>query len=361
MFNFELPINQLSFGQVAFGILHELYSRNIQPNIFPIEDKINLNAFDFDEGFSNWLSFCINKSYKEFGKVNTSVKLWHLFGSWKTVQAKRNILMTAHETSEFTKVEQDLIKLKDKVLFTSQFSTDLARDEYGLDNAVFCPNYFDSRHFYKKEIQKKGHEDVITFGLFGKLEKRKLTLEILKAWAERFGNDKRYRLNCCIYNAHMDFSIQKSTLEHTFQGRIPWNINFLPFQEKNSTYNDVLNSIDIDLSGLSGAEGWNLPAFQCLGLDKVCVFLNAHAHKSYIDYAECVKIEPSNKIEIYDNFFFKKGGDFNQGHMYTFSGDSFNKAMDQALSMVGKTNGNGAKIYENFSVQRTVDTILSVI
>lgn len=357
MFNLELPINPLSLGQVSFGILHELFERNIQPNIFPI-GQIDLSAFDYSREFQTWLTSCINSSLKNLTKAKTSLKIWHLNGSWNVVQAQRHVLFTAHETDTLTETEVDIIKSKDTVFFTSDFSVDKSK-ELGLTNTRVCHNFFDSRHFHKKEVPKNGLENVVTFGLFGKMEKRKLTTDILAAWGNKFANNPKYRLNCCIFNSFLDPNIQKNTLETVFKGNIPWNINFLPFQGKNSTYNDVLNSIDIDLSGLSGAEGWNLPAFQSLCLDKVVVFMDAHGHKTYINDAECIKVKPANTVPIYDNIFFVKGQPFNQGNMSTFSQDSFNEAVDKALTMVGTLNGNGEKISKKFSVQNTVDTLLS--
>ena len=56
-------------------------------------------------------------------------------------------------------------------------------------------------------------------------------------------------------------------IANALNGRPVGNVNFLPHLPKNSEVNEFINSIDIDLSGMSGAEGWNLPSFNatCLG------------------------------------------------------------------------------------------------
>lgn len=360
MFNLEVPINSLSFGQVSVGILRELYLRNITPNIFPISN-VDLSSYNVDQKFTEWLGFCIQKAPREFHKYDTNIKLWHISGSWNVVQSKRQVLFTAHETDSLTETEKNILSTKDKVFVTSENSKEIF-SSYGVDNVSYCPNFFDKFHFYKKDIAKKGHEDVITFGLFGKFERRKLTSEILSLWAQKFGNNEKYRLTCCITNPHVAQDWQEKNLNILFKGKIPWNISFIPFQVKNEIYNEILNSIDIDLSGLSGAEGWNLPAFQTLCLDKIGIFLDAHAHKSYIKEAQCIKVQPSQKIEIYDNFFFKKGDLFNQGNMHLFSKEDFFNAVDEAIEW--KLNNvaiDNSDIADKFTVKNTVDTLLSVL
>ena len=49
------------------------------------------------------------------------------------------------------------------------------------------------------------------------------------------------------------------------KGKEYFNINFLGMMQKNSLYNDFLNSGNIVL-GMSGAEGWGLPEFQSVVL-----------------------------------------------------------------------------------------------
>lgn len=359
MFNLEVPINSLSLGQVSVGILRELYLRNISPNIFPISGNVDLASYNIDQRFAEWLSFCIQKGPREFHKSDANIKIWHINGSWNNIHAPKQILFTAHETDTITDTEKSILSTKYKVLVTSENSKDIF-SSYGVNNVEYCPNFFDKLHFYKKDVAKKSHEDVITFGLFGKFERRKLTSEILSLWAEKFGNNEKYRLTCCITNQHVAQDWQEKNLNILFKGKIPWNISFIPFQTKNEIYNDILNSIDIDLSGLSGAEGWNLPAFQNLCLNKIGIFLDAHAHKSYIDNAQCIKIKPNRKVEIYDNFFFKKGDIFNQGNMYIFSREDFFNAVDEAIEW--KLNNvviDNSNIVNKFTVKNTVDILLS--
>ncbi len=50
--------------------------------------------------------------------------------------------------------------------------------------------------------------------------------------------------------------------------------------QKNSLYNDYLNSANIIL-GMSGGEGWGLPEFQSVALGKHAVILNATGYKDW--------------------------------------------------------------------------------
>jgi hypothetical protein len=103
--------------------------------------------------------------------------------------------------------------------------------------------------------------DKIHFGLMGKFEKRKHTEKIIKTWIKKYGNNYNYQLTCCINNPFFKKEQMESLINNLLGGTRYGNINFLPFLPHNSQVNDFINSIDIDLGGMSGAEGWNLPSF----------------------------------------------------------------------------------------------------
>lgn len=354
-FNIELPINPLSLGQVGFGVLREMYNRGLSPNIFPI-GNIDLKSFILDEGFMLWLNENISAADSRYSFEDPSIKLWHIMGSHSKL-SKRNILWTAHETDTATDTEVNLCKSFDKTLFTSNYSTDIFNSL--TNNSVYCPNFFDDLHFFRTNQMYKTSNDVITFGLFGKLEHRKNTLNILVAWARRYAGNENYRLNCSIFNPHINQEVQSKQISDVFGGRIPWNINFMPFKEKNVDYNNVINSIDVDLTGLSGAEGFNLPFFTSLCLGKVGIALDAHAHKDYCSDLNSILVTPEKKKTIYDNVFFKQGAKYNQGNMYHFSLESAFEAMDKAVAVAKQRNVNGELLKSEFTAAKTVDILLN--
>jgi glycosyltransferase involved in cell wall biosynthesis len=355
-FNLEVPINNLSFGQVSFGILHEIFNRKLMPNIFPI-GQVDLSAFNLSQDFVNWLQFCVNKSKTFYSREFTSIKLWHIFDSERTI-SKKNILYTFHETDQFTPTEVNIMRNTDTILFSSEYATNIAK-KFGVKNVDTCHPYVDTMHVFKTEVPMV---DAINFSLIGKFEKRKHTAKILQIWASLFGNNPRFRLNCLIFNPFIENEKMNEIINQIFNGNIPWNINFLPRFQKNEQVNFVMNSCDIDLSGLSGAEGFNLPCFNMLSLDKISVVLKAHAHTDFIEGTNAVLVEPKGKIPIYDGAFFVQGNPANQGNMFDFDENEAAKAMQEAVNI--KINSNKrltSNLISRFSVSNTVDKLLSYI
>lgn len=359
MFNLEIPINPTSFGQVGWGVCYEIFKRGLTPNIFPI-GEVDLRAFQEDTNFTFWLQMCIEKAPREFSANDPTITLWHINGSHKRLSNKKNILWTAHETSMLTPTEANILNNYQKVFTTSNYSKKIFTDA-GVKNVKWCPNYFDSIHLHKIETPKLPN-DPITFGLSGKLEKRKNTRDIIVSWANMFAGKSEYRLNCCIFNPFLDPDMQSREIHSWFGGRIPWNIKILPFQVKNSDYNKDFNSWQIDLSGLSGAEGWGLPCFSSICLGKTAIVLDAHAHKDYATKSNSILVEPNGEVEIYDGAFFQKGHQFNQGNMFTFSQDAAHEAFKKALDNLENPAivKESSKLRKQFSVANTVDTLLNI-
>ena len=73
----EVPINRLSFGNVAFNIVRELYKREYPIGIFPIGES-DFSAFDLDDGLRKYFEDSINNRFDFYGKDVPSFKLWHL-------------------------------------------------------------------------------------------------------------------------------------------------------------------------------------------------------------------------------------------------------------------------------------------
>jgi len=355
--NLELPINNLSLGQVSYGVLREIFSRQLLPNIFPI-GNVDLSAYNLEKPFVDWLQYCINSAPLKFKRTTPTVKIWHLMGSEKRISDK-TVLWTPHETDRFTPIEKNIIQNTDIALFTSSYSVENAKKS-GLDNVDYCPNFFDDQHF--SNIDGIIKPDAVTFSLIGKFEKRKHTAKILQLWAQKFGKNPKFRLNCLIHNHFIQQEAWPQIFGQVFGGPPPWNINFIPFQEKNSQVNLIMNACDIDISGLSGAEGFNLPCFHMLALNKLCIILDAHAHKDYCNKGSSILVPPSGKEPIYDGHFFVQNGPFNQGEMYSFDNDDVLEAFDIAVETINsKKEFPASNLRNEFSVKNTVDKLFSYI
>ena len=347
------PINPVSFGNVSFNLLKEFYNQGSDVNLFPI-GNINHSAFSLDQNIADKINNSLNNQLS-FSRKNPSLKLWHISGLLESFGDKR-VAFTFHETSELTPLETKILEQQDLVIVTSSY-TKKVFEEAGLKNVKYIPLGFDSHHFKKVNTHKI---DAITFGLFGKLEDRKNTIRIMRNWAEVFGNKKEFRLNCCVSNPFIEENQQKQMILQGLNGKVPWNINFIPFQEKLVDYNLVLNSIDIDLTAMSSCEGFNLPAFQSLCLGKVSVMLDAHAHQDYKGEA-CVLVQPKGMRDAVDNIFFHKGANVNQGQWHDFNDDDLKNAMLFAAENLQQISRQDKLMCEKFTYENTVKLITKEI
>ena len=351
------PINGLSFGNVSVNILRELFKKNIDLVFFPIGDKAEMDAYDkIDPDFVKYLQSATNDRYNKISKDIPSLKLWHIFGS-ETRYSKNQSLFTFHEVSEVTNLEKNLLKLQDNIFVSSNYTKNIFNLN-GLDNVTHVPLGFDNDF----QITNKTYlQDKIHFGILGKFENRKNTARIIKSWLKLFGNKPEYQLSCAITNPFLDKARFQNELLKVLEGKNYNNLNFVPYMQTNSEVNDYLNSIDIDLGGLSGAEGWNLPSFNATALGKWSVVINATAHKDWATKDNSILIEPSSLKDCYDDVFFKKGQSFNQGQFFDISDQEMDDAILKSLSYAKTPNPEGLKLQKQFTYEKTVETILCAI
>ena len=351
------PINALSFGNVSVNILRELHKKDIDLVFFPIGDKAELEAYDkIDLSFVRYLQSATNSRYEKINKDIPTLKLWHIFGS-ETRYSKNQSLFTFHEVSEVTSIEKNLLNLQDRIFVSSNYTKNIF-ELNGVENITYVPLGFDTDFHITDKIYL---EDKIHFGLLGKFESRKNTARIIKAWLKLFGNNSKYQLSCAITNPFLDKAKFQNELLKTLEGKQYNNLNFVPYMQTNSEVNDFLNSIDIDLGGLSGAEGWNLPSFNATALGKWSVVMNATAHKDWATSDNSILIEPSSLKDCYDDVFFKKGQSFNQGQFFNISDEEMENAILKSVSYAKKPNHEGLKLQKEFTYEKTVETILCAI
>jgi len=341
------PLNSLSFGNVSVNLLKAMFEKGMNVAIFP-NGNIDVSAFEIDQDFKTWIESGINDRFQIFKKSDTTLQMWHLNGSENRISPKQ-ILYTFYELDKPTSTEISLANFQDKTVFSSSQAQSLFPD------SSFSPLGFDS-FFHKTE--KKYLEGKTHFGLMGKFEKRKHTEKIIKCWIRKYGGNHNYQLTCCITNPFLKKEQMEAVISRILGGERCENINFLPFLPKNSQVNDYLNSIDIDLGGMSGAEGWNLPSFNATCLGKWSIVLNSSSHKDWASKDNCVLVNPSGKEPAYDNMFFKEGEEFNQGNIYTFDQDEFIDAMEKAEEKCTITNTEGEKLKHKFTYENTLNKIL---
>lgn len=355
--NFSGPINSLSFGNVSINMLRSFYEKGVEVSFFPIGDKLDFSAYDkITQDFKKWVINCSANRFKNISPDTPSIRMWHLSGSESGI-GKRNFLYTFYECDEPTIAEKATCSIQEKCIFSSSHAKKCF-DDAGCNNTEYIPIGFDTDFF---ETEKKYLLGKVNFGIVGKFEKRKHTGRIIKLWADRYGNNSDYQLTCCVTNPFFKPEQMNQIIAQSTNGKKYTNINFLPYLETNSQMNEVYNSIDINLSGLSGAEGWNLPAFNSTCLGKWSVVLNSTSHKDWATEENSILVEPEGQEPIYDGAFFHEGQAYNQGTFSVFSDKAFYSALDKAISLTSKRNDKGVEIKESFSYNKTIEKILKTI
>jgi len=363
----NIPFNSLSFGQTSIAICREIYKRGLSPCVFVIGGGIDLSAQKDDQDFNLWLQGCVNKSTKLHNRKNPVFKLWHLNSSLESF-SEQQLLLTFHETNKVTDDELNIIN-NQKVCFVSSNYTKYVFEDAGVKNVVYAPLGFDSWNFKKTNKDYLG-KDITCWNLGGKRELRKNTDRIAQLWVKKFGNNRQHQLNIACYNPFfrhgdgriLNFEEQKNLFIHqVFGGNKIWNVNFIPYLRTNAEYCDFLNCGQIDLNGLSGLEGFNLPLFQSLCLGKHAVVLDAHVHKDYCNSENSVLIKATKMKDASDGMFFRPGERWNQGQWFDFEDDDAISAMEIVSRKAHTPNPEGEKLKEKFSYSLFVDTILQNI
>ncbi len=360
MFDFalHLPLNGVSFGQVSTSLLREFHQRGVQPSLFTIGQS-NLESQETSKEFNSWIEFCIQKAFSEYKRETPIFKLWHLNHESLTSFAKEQTLFTFYELDKPTPIEVNIARNQKHVIVSSNYTKQVFED-HGIKNCSVVPLGFDKHNFHiKKEDYLK---DKIVFNLTGKLEKRKHHKRIIQAWIKKYGKNKDYVLQCAIANPFIKENDFKALISQILDGKTHYNLNFLGIMQKNSLYNDFLNSGNI-IIGMSGGEGWGLPEFQSVALGKHAVILNATAYKEWATDSNAVLVEPNGKTEAYDGVFFKKGGAFNQGNIYTFDEDAFIDGCEKAVERYRENpiNTAGIALQNDFSYAKTADAIIKIM
>lgn len=350
----DLPINNLSFGQVSVAILREFYRRGLTPNVFPLQGQVDISSQTPDEKFNQWLNHCIGKAPREASRDDTSIKLWHIAGSNSTYSRRDSRLITFYECNNPTSSETNLLKNQDRVYVTNKYTQNVLR-MFGVES-IHLPLGFDSHNF--KVLEKRpGVEGAITTLLLAKLEHRKHTLRQLALWAKRYGNQKEYRLNAAIWNPFMKAEHQQALINQALGGQQYWNITYLPFMATNAEYSSYLQSGQIVLA-CSGSEGFGLGEFHAAAMGAWPVALKAHAYLDHFSESNAIWVKPNGMTPVYDNIHFAQGQPFNQGSVFTFSDEDWYTGVEEAHKRALKgINFEGLKLQRQ-TYEQTVNALL---
>jgi glycosyltransferase involved in cell wall biosynthesis len=352
-FAVNVPITETSFGQIGIALLREIHARGAEPAIFPMVGSVSLSSQETSEDFERWLDACIGKSFLH-NRKDPCFRLWHLADSLQSVSEKQ-MLLTFYETDQPTPQEINVAK-NNKTFVSNTYTADIFKAA-GAEVQVI-PLGFDS-HNFRINNKKYFDDDRITFSLCGKFEKRKHHKKIIQAWIKKYGNDRRYYLQCALWNGFLKPEKNQDNFNDCLNNKSYYNVQFLGWMSENKVYNDFLNSGNIVI-GMSGGEGWGLPEFQSVALGKHAVVLNAHGYKEWADGYNSVLVEPSGKISAVDDIFFKKGAWFNQGSFFDWDEDAFIDGCERAINRyeISQVNEEGKMLQRNFTYSKMLDKIL---
>ncbi len=353
MLNLNVPVNNLSFGNVSVAILRETFKRGISPNVFLIGQP-DLSAQKPDAEFNARLSAAINDAQKNHQRADPVIRLWHLQGSLESYSNRGNRLITFMELDGVTPTELNILRNQEKVYVTSTYTQDVFK-QFGAES-TYLPLGFDAHNF--QALEKRPLIDgVTTFCLGGKLERRKGHFKVLNLWAKKYGNNMKYRLNCALHNPFLKPEQMQAMIGQALEGKAYANINWLPYMPTNAEYNSFLQSGQIYIA-MSGGEGKDLPALHATALGAHTVALNAHAYKDYLNADNAVLVNPNSKIPAADGVFFAPNGPFNIGNLFDFDGNEFIAACEQAeVRAAQDLNIKGMEL-QKLTYKDTVDVLL---
>lgn len=356
---FELPINQVSFGNISYLLLRTLFEQEKTSGqkydifLFPI-GNIDLSNQVPNEEFNKWIQSKIQNGLENYSREIPAFKLWHL-SNGSVSQSKNPLLLSFYELDSPTAPEKNAAR-NNKTYFTSKYTCDVFKSVEV--ETQFLPLGFDN--FSYKTINKKYHnDDRIVTCFAGKWEKRKGFPKAIPAWIRKYGNNPKYALQCAIYNPFLNEQQNQQLIGQMLQGQPkPFNVNFYPPLAQNQLYNEFLNSCDIIVS--LGTESWSLPAFHAVGMGKHAVILNCNGHKEWATSENSVLVEPSGMESAVDGMFFQPTGNYNLGNIFSFTEDAFIAGCESAIQRVQKDRINhaGLKLQQDFSKEKFVDAVL---
>lgn len=351
----EMPLNSLSFGQCSYNLLREIKKRGLIVGLFPIGET-NLTAYEPSKEFMGWLQESVNRRFDLLKRETPSFKLWHIQGS-ESLRTPNQVLATFYECSEPSNYEKRVCGLQKKTLFSSTDSANHFKSG-GLDNiGTFSCGFDPDFHLTGKKYQ----DDKVVFSLIGKFENRKQTAKIITSWCKKYGNNSKYALNLLVTNPFFDAETNQRLLAGAMMGKRFWNVNVLPHLRTNKEVNELICATDIDLSGLSGGEGWNLGSFHATALGKWSIVMNHTAHKDWATAENSILVEPDGRMPVYDGVFFKLESPTNHGQFYTLSEENMINAMELAEKKAKTPNQKGQMLQTTHSWEKAVDGILSQI
>lgn len=102
---YKAPLNSLSFGNVSYNLLKQMFKKNMEIAFFP-RGNVDISSFEVvPEDFKAWLEDSIKNRFNKLDKDSTTLQMWHLNGSEDRI-SHRQILYTFYELDSPTNTEK---------------------------------------------------------------------------------------------------------------------------------------------------------------------------------------------------------------------------------------------------------------
>lgn len=170
------------------------------------------------------------------------------------------IAYAMYETTEFQENFLNQLKKFNQLWVPSEWQKEcLIKQNFPAEKIKIVPLGVDGKNFNTKNKKLK---EKFTFGIFGRWDQRKSTIDLIKCFNDVFKDNDNVELLLSVDNPHDIDGLQntKNRLKHyQLENK---NIKIVNFLDKKD-YIDCLKSIHVFLSCSKG-EGWNLPLIEAM-------------------------------------------------------------------------------------------------
>ena len=110
---------------LSLNFLRELIKKDLDLSLFPVGDRINLEAYDkLGENVKDIIPKLTGKRFKNFDRTTPTLRVWHINGSEKKI-GDHQFLYTFYEVDSPTEEEIAIVKAQDHVFFSCSESNAL--------------------------------------------------------------------------------------------------------------------------------------------------------------------------------------------------------------------------------------------
>lgn len=338
----QCVLNHLSYGQVGYNFSKELANK-VDLRILPIARP--------DRPLSKEMSESISKGVS-YNKESPCLKIWHEFDLFNRPTKGIYYAMPIFEVNKFPDQSIESLKKVDRIIVNSTWAQAVIQDQVGVNSDV-VPLGVDTSIYKVMDVPKRRP---YVFLHIGKMERRKNQDKIIKAfdmafkyedvelwlmWQNNFLNDKQREY----YNQLVNESSSRNKIR-------------IVQPAPNST--EVARIINMADCGVfpSSAEGFCLPALECLACGKQLITTNYSAMPDYCNDSNSFLLKDLKQVPSIDPDWPQFNGNstwasINVAELAHYMNEAYKR---------GKTlNEEGIKTAESFTWEKSTERLLHVL